>query len=183
MNQAERRNYLIQYLLGENPDYQTIEIPQNAEEQKQLLRSLFNLRPPQPVPAEFLAVQDEYLSTEVRMRGIVDSRQLTLAAADPRLFLWQGDITRLKVDAIVNAANSGLLGCFQPCHSCIDNIIHTTSGVQLRLKCSEIMQAQGHEEETGTAKIHPGTICPASMYCIRSGRLLLESCRREIVSC
>ena len=96
-----------------------------------------------------------------REKGITDADSLTPCPVSSRIVLWQGDITTLRCDAIVNAANSQLLGCFQPCHSCIDNIIHTMSGVQLRLACHGIMQKQGHEEPTGQAKITPGFNLPA----------------------
>ena len=161
MNQSERQVYLIRELLKEMPQYGNMRIPEDEEEQWQLLRSLFNVRPPKAASADFLRVQDEYLSEKIRLRGIVDSACLAPVKADNRIFLWQGDITTLACDAIVNAANSALLGCWQPCHSCIDNIIHTLSGVQLRIRCNEIMQAQGHEEETGKAKITPGYNLPA----------------------
>ena len=114
-----------------------------------------------PAGPDFLSVQDKYLSEEVRRRGVVDSRFLKNVGKDRRVFLWQGDITRLKADAIVNAANSGLLGCFHPCHSCIDNMIHTYAGVQLRLACNDIIRAQGQEERVGSAKITPGFNLPA----------------------
>ena len=153
MNQRERQLYLIKELLEEMPQYKDVEIPEDDGEQWQLLRSLFNVRPPYPASDDFLKIQDEYLSERIRNRGIVDCESLTPTSADPRIYLWQGDITSLRCDAIVNAANSALLGCWQPCHSCIDNIIHSLSGVQLRMECNEIMQAQGHEEATGTAKI------------------------------
>lgn len=152
--------YLIRTMQAEMPQYREIKIPSGETEQKQLLRSLMNVRPPMPVSADFLHVQDAYLSEEINQRGIVDSSALPPTRANSRLFLWQGDITRLKIDAIVNAANSSLLGCFQPCHTCIDNIIHSLSGVQLRLACNEIIQAQGHEEATGTAKITAGYNLP-----------------------
>lgn len=119
-----------------------------------------NVRAPLPVPSGFLDVQDAYLREEIKRRGIVDGSALPPTRADSRLCLWQGDITRLKVDAIVNAANSALLGCFQPCHACIDNAIHTFSGVQLRLACNRIIEAQGHEEVPGGAKITPGYNLP-----------------------
>ncbi len=153
LTQTERRLYLINYLLRENTKYHEIKIPHNENEQKDLLRSLFNIRPPEPISEEFLDVQDEYLALEIESRGIVDCATLFPTKYDNRIYLWQGDITTLKVDAIVNAANSALLGCFQPLHSCIDNIIHTLSGIQLRLDCNQLMQAQGHAEETGKAKI------------------------------
>lgn len=154
--QEEKQLYLIKSLLDEMPQYKNISIPGDASGQWRLLRSLFNVRPPYPASSEFLRIQDEFLSEKIRVRGIIDCKLLVPASADPRIYLWQGDITTLRCDAIVNAANSTLLGCWQPCHSCIDNLIHTLSGVQLRMKCKEMMQIQGHEEETGTAKITPG---------------------------
>ena len=110
-----------------------------------------NVRPPVPITEDFLKVQDAYLTQRLAERGITKLEDLK--PAQPGIYLWQGDITTLAVDAIVNAANSQMLGCFVPCHGCIDNAIHTYAGVQLRLECSEIMKRQGHEEETGQAKI------------------------------
>ena len=158
MKQTERRMYLIQELLKEQPEYEGIEIPEDEDGQKRLLRSLFNIRMPRPASREFLAVQDAYLQEEIQRRGITD-----LAGLQPvreGIYLWQGDITTLRCDAIVNAANSQMLGCFVPCHGCIDNAIHTFAGVQLRLACAELMQRQGHEEETGKAKITPAFNLP-----------------------
>ena len=120
-----------------------------------------NVRPPMPVSEEFLQIQDAFLKEMTEGKDIVDADSLPPCAGDPRLVLWQGDITTLRCDTIVNAANSQMLGCFSPCHGCIDNIIHTMSGVQLRLACHEIMQKQGHEEPTGQAKITPGFNLPA----------------------
>ncbi len=158
MTQRERREFLIKYLLDENPLYKTIVLPQTVEEQKYLFRSLVNVRPPLPASEEFLRVQDEYLSEENKSRGITDIADLepvapTIESSLNDLYLWRGDITTLKVDAIVNAANSGMTGCWQPNHSCIDNCIHTFAGIQLRAVCSDIMKKQGHEEPTGKAKI------------------------------
>mgnify|MGYP004461109951 FL=1 len=158
MTQPERREWLIKALLNEpdSPDeYKKIELPpQNDEEaQKDLLRSLMNVRPPRPVSNKFLKIQDEYLTERNKERGITDVATLKNVPADKRIFLWQGDITTLNADAIVNAANSALLGCFAPLHACIDNCIHTFAGVQLRLECNEIMQKQGAPEKTGSAKI------------------------------
>lgn len=151
MAQDERRIYLIHELLLEQPQYSDIEIPADEQEQKNLLRSLFNIRMPLPVSADFLKVQDAYLQEETENKGITDLSELK--PAEPGLYLWQGDITTLRCDAIVNAANSQMLGCFYPCHGCIDNAIHTFAGVQLRLACAELMRRQGHEEQTGQAKI------------------------------
>ena len=158
MTQIEKREYLISELLKETQGYREITIPSGEAEQKRLLRSLLNLRPPEPVSKGFLAVQDEYLREEIQKKGITDTDSLTPALPD--IYLWQGDITTLKCDAIVNAANSALLGCFCPCHGCIDNAIHTFSGVQLRLACAGIMKKQGHEEATGGAKITPAYNLP-----------------------
>lgn len=151
MTQTERRLFLIQELLKEQAQYSKMEIPSNEQEQKVLLRSLFNIRMPLPVNDEFLDVQNAYLQEEIRRKGI--TKLTELQPIRKGIYLWQGDITRLECDAIVNAANSQMLGCFCPNHGCIDNAIHTFSGIQLRLACSDLMKQQGHEEETGTAKI------------------------------
>ena len=151
MNQTERRMFLIQKLLDEQPRYKDMEIPQDKTEQKRLLRSLFNIRNPKKISDDFLSVQDEYLQEETAVKGITDLADLSPVSKD--IYLWQGDITTFRCDAIVNAANRGMTGCYAPCHGCIDNCIHTYAGIQLRLECAKIMQKQGHEEETGKAKI------------------------------
>ena len=161
MNQSERRRWLIHALLEEMPRYQYPVFPYTAERQWRLLRSLMNVRPPMPVPEEFLRIQDAFLKEMTEEKGVTEADGLPSCAGNSRLVLWQGDITTLRCDAVVNAANSQLLGCFSPCHSCIDNIIHTMSGVQLRLACHEIMQKQGNEEPAGQAKITPGFNLPA----------------------
>ena len=158
MTQTERRKYLIQELLREQPQYRNMEIPESAQDQKNLLRSLFNIRMPEPVSEEFLQVQDAYLQGEAAEKGVTDLADLT--PIEEGIYLWQGDITTLKCDAIVNAANSQMLGCFYPCHGCIDNAIHTFSGVQLRAACADLMREQGHSEPTGTAKITPAYNLP-----------------------
>lgn len=179
MNQEERRIYLIKALLDEMPQYKNTEIPNDETGQWRLLRSLFNVRPPYPASADFLKIQDEYLSEMIRTRGIVDCKSLAPTSADPRIYLWQGDITTLRCDAIVNAANSALLGCWQPCHSCIDNIVHSLSGVQLRIECNEIMQAQGHEEATGTAKITQGYNLPCKYVLHTVGPIISGVLRKK----
>jgi len=151
LTQTERRLFLIKELLDEQPEYRKMRLPSNSQEQRNLLRSLFNIRMPKPVTDEFLKVQNQYLQTETTEKGITNLADLTPIRED--LYLWQGDITTLKCDAIVNAANSQMLGCFCPCHGCIDNAIHTFSGVQLRAACAELMRNQGHEEPAGNAKI------------------------------
>lgn len=191
MTHNERLLFLIKYLLSENPQYQDIEIPADENEQIRLFRSLVNIRPPKPVSENFLSVQDEYLLEETSRKGITDIADLQPISRN--IYLWKGDITTLKCDAIVNAANSQLLGCFQPCHSCIDNAIHTFAGVQLRLKCAEIMQNQGHEEPAGQSKITPAYNLPCNHVIhtvgpIVQGKLtskhceLLESCYRSCLA-
>ena len=151
MKQEERRLYLIRELLHEQPRYRNIEISKDHAEQKKLLRSLMNIRMAAPISEAFLQTQDEYLQETIKEKGITDIKDLK--PAEEGIYLWQGDITTLKCDAIVNAANSGMTGCYQPCHNCIDNCIHTYAGVQLRNACAEIMEKQGHEEPAGQAKI------------------------------
>lgn len=160
MEQSERRIYLIRTLLEEKPEYQNTVIPEDSFGQKRLLRGLMNVRMPQNIGPEFLAIQDAYLKTSLEEKGITDVNSLVpiqnintdFQGQQARLYLWQGDITTLRCDEIVNAANAQMLGCFCPCHGCIDNAIHTYSGVQLRAECARIMERQGHEEKTGTAK-------------------------------
>lgn len=137
-----------------NDGGQRLAIPLDLKGKQQLMRALMNVRPPLPATEEFLRRQDRELQWQLADKGIVEPQGKGLQ-------VWQGDITRLKVDAIVNAANSELLGCFIPLHSCIDNAIHSAAGIQLRDACYRIMRAQGHEEATGTAKITPGFNLPA----------------------
>lgn len=151
MDQGERRKFLIRELLQENAQYRDVEIPTGEEEQRQLLRGLMNVRLPRKIGRQFLKVQDEYLQAETAVKGITELSDLRPMAEG--IYLWQGDITALRCDAIVNAANSGMTGCYVPNHRCIDNCIHSFSGIQLRMECAEMMRMQGHEEETGKAKI------------------------------
>lgn len=158
MEQAEKRKYLIKTLLAEQPRYKDMEIPEETGEQKRLLRSLFNVRVPRKISEDFLKFQDEYLQEATKEKGITDLNDLQ--PIQDGIYLWQGDITTLRCDAIVNAANSGMTGCYQPCHNCIDNCIHTYAGIQLRNACADIMEKQGYEEPTGQAKITPGYNLP-----------------------
>lgn len=179
MTQKERLPLLIHELLRKQPQYMNVTVPDDVEGKKRLLRSLFNLRPPIPASNEFLRIQDEYLREEIQNKGITSLDSLT--PIEGNLYLWQGDITSLKVDAIVNAANSRMLGCFVPCHGCIDNAIHTYAGVQLRLACDEIMKKQGCPEETGQAKITPAFNLPSENVLhtvgpIITGRLTQKDC-------
>ena len=151
MTHSEKRIFLIQELLSEDSRYRDVKIPQNDAQQRHLLRSLMNIRLPGKIDQRFLEVQDSYLHAETALKGITELRDLEPVANG--VYLWQGDITTLRCDAIVNAANSGMTGCYVPCHGCIDNCIHSNAGIQLRLECAELMIQQGHEEETGKAKI------------------------------
>lgn len=119
MNQQEKRVFLIRRLLSEQPRAGSVEIPADENEQKRLLRGLFNVRLPAPADEAFLAVQDEYLREAIAEKGVTTPEALTPIRGD--LYLWKGDITTLACDAIVNAANSGMTGCYVPCHNCIDN--------------------------------------------------------------
>lgn len=151
MTQSERLDFLIKYFINEKEDLSAIEIPTEDAGRKHLFRSLMNIRPPKAVSKEFLRVQDAYLQEECRSKGIISLSDIS--PVQPGIYLWQGDITRLAVDAIVNAANSALLGCFVPCHGCIDNAIHSAAGVELRRECYHIMKKQKMEEPAGRAKI------------------------------
>lgn len=190
MTQTERREYLIKYLLKEEHRILGGKIPSDKQGQENLLRSLMNVRLPKPISEKFLKIQDEYLQERNIERSITDIAGLKPVPSDERLYIWQGDITTLKCDAIVNACNSQMLGCFSPMHACIDNFIHTYAGVELRLKMHEIMTKQGHEEETGKAKITPGYNLPANYILHTVGPIiqwevtkndeeLLASCYRE----
>lgn len=158
MNHSEQRQFLIRFLLNERPEYRNPGIPKDADGQRQLLRGLMNIRAPQKISPEFLQVQDAYLQEEIAAAGITDLADLT--PLQPGLYLWQGDITTLRCDAIVNAANSGMTGCYIPNHRCIDNAIHTYAGVELRLACQELMEHQGYPEPVGQAKITPAFNLP-----------------------
>ena len=191
MNQSEKRLLLIRSLLKENPEYRDLSIPAEPESQRQLLRGLMNLRAPQRADADFLQTQDAYLQGETAAKGITDAADL--APMQPGLYLWQGDITTLQCDAIVNAANSGMTGCYIPNHRCIDNAIHTFAGVELRLACAELMEQQGYPEPTGRAKITPAFNLPCRYVLhtvgpiidgrvTKSDKELLASCYRSCLA-
>ena len=175
----EKLNNLIAYLLSERPEWNGLTIPAKESEQFRLYRSLVNIRPAEKASAEYLKAEDEFLQKLTAQKGITDIADLQ--PVEKNIYLWKGDITTLKCGAIVNAANSGMTGCYRPCHNCIDNCIHTFAGVRLRLKCAEIMKAQGHEEPTGTAKITPAYNLPCD-YVIHTvgpivqGRLTEKHC-------
>lgn len=155
MTHSERLDNLdliCRYLLNEHPQYHSAAVPHSMEEKQRLMRSLLNIRPPRPVHDGFIAAQDAELKVQISEKGIIEP-------SGGGLIEWQGDITRLKVDAIVNAANSQMLGCFVPMHRCIDNAIHSAAGVQLRLACADMMRDR--EEPAGRARITPGFNLPS----------------------
>ena len=198
-----RLDQLIQYLLDEDPQYSEMRIPSNLQEKRDLFRALRNVRMPAPVSEDFLRLQDEELQAQMQEKGVVtvddiiaDGRgEKFFAPTDDRFVLWQGDITLLWVDAIVNAANSQMLGCFHPLHKCIDNAIHSAAGVQLREECHQLMLRQGHPEETGTAKITKAYNLPCNHVIHTVGPIIpngiptehqkgqLASCYRSIMTC
>ena len=177
MDQNQRREYLIRRLADESLEYEGMEIPSDINDQKQVLRSLMNIRRARPISAEFEKIQDEYLKVCNEERGIVcidDIHEMK-----PSIYLWQGDITKLKVGAIVNAANSGMTGCYNPCHNCIDNCIHTYAGIQLRNYCNDLMLEQEHEEESGKAKITPAFNLPCNHIIHTVGPIVYETLNEE----
>ena len=201
-----RLDYLIDYLLKEDPQYSEMEIPSDLQGKRDLFRALRNVRWPKPISDEFLRFQDEELQIQLQEKGIVDlnkpstfnSKLSTTQNSKPstlNLTIWQGDITRLKVDVIVNAANSQMLGCFHPLHKCIDNAIHSAAGVQLREECHRLMLQQGHEEPTGQAKITKAYNLPCKYVIHTVGPIIpngiptefqkeqLASCYRSIMDC
>ncbi|SHL09742.1 O-acetyl-ADP-ribose deacetylase (regulator of RNase III), contains Macro domain [Selenomonas ruminantium] len=206
MNTLERIQYLNTILLEEMPQYKAdaATFPDEIHTQRRLLRSLMNLRPPGPITADFLREQDILLQQEATIKGVVKPNELPNIADETskditpqgapahNLILWQGDITRLAADGIVNAANSAMLGCFAPCHGCIDNAIHSAAGLQLREACAQLMEQQGQPEPTGQAKITPaynlpskfvlhtvGPIIPANRQPNVAEAELLASCYRS----
>ena len=185
MNQSERRRYLIQELLNEQKEYSNYSIPEDSQGQKDLLRGLLNVRAPKMLSREFLKIQDEYLKEETEKKGITELADLT--PVEQGIYLWQGDITTLRCDAIVNAANSGMTGCYAPNHKCIDNCIHTFAGAQLRYECAQMMKAQGHEEPTGQAKITPAFNLPCDHVVHTVGPIVQGKLTKEhehlLISC
>ena len=161
MDKLEKIKKLNSILISEMPNLQIEKVSDDFNEQRKLFRALMNVRPPMPLDENFLKLQDEILSAEVLERGIVKISEIENFGAEKNIKLWQGDITRLEVDAIVNAANSALLGCFIPLHRCIDNAIHSAAGLQLRDACNKIMLKQNRPEPTGKAKITPAFNLPS----------------------
>ena len=183
-----RLDTLIKTLIDEDPQFSELQIPNDLQGKRDLFRALRNVRWPKPISEEFLRLQDEELQEQLNEKGIVE-------LPDVPMQIWQGDITRLKVDAIVNAANSQMLGCFHPLHKCIDNAIHSAAGVQLREECHKLMLQQGHEEPTGQAKITKAYNLPCKYVIHTVGPIIpngiptdfqkeqLASCYRNIMAC
>ena len=198
-----RLDFLIDYLINEDPQYSEMRIPEDLQGKRDLFRALRNVREPKPVSEEFLRLQDEELQAQLQKKGIVELVDIMDVGRDApwhvstgkQLLLWQGDITRLRVDAIVNAANAQMLGCFHPLHRCIDNAIHSAAGVQLREECHRLMLQQGHPEPTGRAKITKAYNLPCKYVIHTVGPIIpdgiptelqkeqLASCYRSIMAC
>jgi O-acetyl-ADP-ribose deacetylase (regulator of RNase III) len=171
MNKTQQLDFLIRSISPQK------EIPQAIDDKWCLFRSLVNIREPSPIADEFLSVQDNLLRSMIAEKGITDID--SLEPLRNNLYLWRGDITTIKIGAIVNAANSAMLGCFMPCHACIDNAIHTFAGVQLRLECANIMQKQGHPEPTGTSKITPAFNLPSNYILHTVGPIIRGNLNNE----
>ena len=150
----EKLDFLIDYLLKENKEIKIEKLPENEEEKKKLYRSLCNIREAKPIDEKYIKIENEFLQEELKKKNVtkVDDietiKESNLQNKD-KICLWQGDITKLEIDSIVNAANSRGLGCFIPCHKCIDNQINTFAGVGLRLECNEIMKKKDYNLKTG----------------------------------
>lgn len=187
MTQEERLDYLVRELVKEEEELEEVEIPEEYAEKRRFLRSLMNIRMPRKISREFLKVQDEFLQEEAEDKGIIYVENLP-SAADRRpntgvkhadkMVLWQGDITRIACDAIVNAANSRLLGCFIPNHGCIDNAIHSAAGLQLREECAMLMAEETDEVAPGQAKITGAYNLPCS-YVIHTVGPIVEDAVTE----
>lgn len=185
MTHSETLLFLIKRLLGERNDLGEVKIPDDEGDRFRLYRSLVNIRPAMVADEDYLEAEDRFLREEISHRGITDISDMT--PCEDGIFLWQGDITSLRCGAIVNAANSGLTGCWRPCHGCIDNAIHTFAGVRLRYECSKIIEEQWHEELTGGAKVTKAYDLPCEYVIhtvgpIVSGRLTPRHCE-ELRSC
>lgn len=181
MNQSERRQYLIRELIAEDKEYQRLAIPKDEGGQKVLLRALMNVRAPKPCGEEFLKIQDAYLQEEIRKEGITDADSLTPVRDE--LYIWQGDITTLRCDAIVNAANGGMTGCYVPNHRCIDNMIHSKSGIALRLCCADLMKNRGMRNQPGVRRSHRLLTSPAAISSTRSDRSSMTGSAKRMRDC
>ncbi|WP_413853502.1 protein-ADP-ribose hydrolase [Candidatus Ruminimicrobium bovinum] len=192
--QEERLNYLIEVLKNENSQYKNFETPASIKDKKVMLRSLMNIRPPKETSAEILKIQDEYLTERAKEKCIVYLKDIktikeNINSKNPysqKISVWQGDITKLSCDAIVNAANSQMLGCFVPMHTCIDNCIHTFAGVQLRYECNKIMNefrkkyGGDYEQPTAIPIITDGYNLPAKKVIHITGPIVTTKLTTEL---
>lgn len=200
-NQEERLNYLLDAFKEDSVQYKELENPDTYGEKRRMLRSLMNIRMPRPMEQSVIRIQDDFLEAEAMEKGVVELDEIPTIAEQynstyrfaDRLSVWQGDITTLRVSAIVNAANSQMLGCFVPCHRCIDNAIHSAAGIELRQACNEEMNLRknsfgaDYEEPTGQAMLTRGYNLPAE-YVIHTvgpivGAGLTDSLRQDLYNC
>lgn len=201
MNMTDKTDVFLEKLMEDSAEYKHLETAgYGMTEKKNAIRSLMNIRMPKAISEELMTLQDDYLQNELAQKGIVALDEIPTMKGYPAISLWQGDITRLKVGAIVNAANSQMLGCFVPCHRCIDNAIHSAAGMQLRAECDHIMSerriryGRNYEEPTGTATLTKAYNLPCD-YVIHTvgpivyGRLNdalcqdLRSCYENVLKC
>jgi len=197
MTQDEKLDYLIDFFKKESVEYKDMEVTKG--DRRMVLRSLMNRRMPRPIPGNVLEIHDYYLQEEAREKGIVALNKIPTVRKQyqsnsqyaNKISIWQGDITRLEVDAIVNAANSQMLGCFVPCHKCIDNAIHSASGIGLREECNHYMKKQAkkksYEEPTGSAVITSSYNLPCKHIIHTVGPIvgykLTNDLRNDLKSC
>lgn len=199
--QAERLDYLLKEFKEDSLYYKDLEAGDDYEEKRMALRSLMNIRGPWPMPEDVVKMQDEFLTEETKEKGIVSLDRIPTVAGQygsrhilaDKVSIWQGDITRIQAGAIVNAANSQMLGCFVPCHRCIDNAIHSAAGIQLRAECSRYMERKKmqygsrYEEPAGQAVLTKGYNLPAE-YVIHTvgpvvGGVLNNRHRQDLQNC
>ncbi len=189
--QEERLDYLVEEFKADSDEYRDLQTPADTEGKRRVLRSLMNIRMPRSMPEDVLKVQDEYLKERISENGIVTLADIPVTKDN--LSIWQGDITRLKVDAIVNAANSQMLGCFVPMHTCIDNCIHTYAGIQLRAECNEKMNrlrmkyGRDYEQPTAVPMLTDGFNLPAKKVVHIVGPIvnykLTSSLEKDLADC
>lgn len=188
MKKEQILDKLIEYFIAENIEIEVKDIPSDYMEKRKLLRALMNIREPEPLDSDILKLQDELLVEETKEKDPVDPYKLptayevfkdTKVPFSEKLVLWQGDITSIAADVIVNAANSKLLGCFVPLHRCIDNAIHSAAGIELRLECKEVMEKQGFDEPTGDAKITRAYNLPSKYVLHTVGPIIYDELSEE----
>lgn len=209
MNGEEKADCLLEKLKADSLEYKSLETDGfGSEEKKNAIRSLMNIRMPRELPSGLADLQDDYLQEELNAKGVVALVDIPTVkeafnSQNPhaeKISIWQGDITRLKVGAIVNAANSQMLGCFVPCHRCIDNAIHSAAGMQLREECNQIMSrrrlkyGRTYEEPTGTATLTLGYNLPCEYVIHTVGPIVydrlndmlcqdLKNCYENVLKC